>query len=61
MIVPMARAVTQPDGPSWALPLDSSGLDRRPGLLTAKALEAIGAMGLRCNRARGIPRRTAKG
>jgi integrase len=48
-------------GALWGFPLDGRGWDRRSELLDgeATAILAIGPTGLRRNRARGIPRRTA--
>jgi hypothetical protein len=53
------RASTEPVG--WRFPLNATGWDRSPALLEreAKAVEALGPRGLRSNRARGIPQRTA--
>jgi integrase len=47
---------------AWAFLIDTSGWDRRAGLLDgeAAAIAAIGPVGLRRNRATGIPRRTAR-
>jgi integrase len=58
-------AVTsQPDSGhlAWAFLIDTNGWDRRAGLLDgeAAAIAAIGPVGLRRNRATGIPRRTAR-
>jgi hypothetical protein len=55
---------SQPDSGhlAWAFPTDMRGWDRRAGLLDgeAAAIAAIGPVGLRRNRATGIPRRTAR-
>ena len=53
----------QDGGPAaWAFAARTRGWDRRAGLLDAEAaaIAAIGPVGLRRNRATGIPRRTAK-
>jgi integrase len=53
-------ATEEPDGRSWVA-VDLDAFDRRASLGGEEraALEAIGPLGLRRNRARGIPRRTA--
>jgi len=61
-LVPSAASV--PAGADWAewrFGLEVTRFDRRPGLLEgeAEALAALGPRGLRRNRARGLPRRTA--
>jgi hypothetical protein len=49
------------DRVGWRFPLEVTRFDRRSGLLEeeAEALAALGPRGLRRNRARGLPRRTA--